>query len=405
MPNRFRAITARPGLVRFRPVLSNVAPAVATRLAAQSSGRRRFVVVVFMVVNSDALATSMDGVRRRPGMYFGNTGPSGLQSLALEVVANALDQVVLGHADRITVAFPAGNEVIVSDNGAGFPVRPNPDGTSFLTDMFTVVRLTPTADGHRPHVHLSMGVGLGPVSAVCDRVEVESRRPDALYRQAFSRGCAVTPLEKVAQAPPTTGTTVRLVPDAEIFSESIPRESLTDGLRILALITPGLTVDVDGEQFGPVGDLRAACDLRVRKWRYHPYLHDAPFTLGLSRGHVSALVALAWIDSGLPPDIQAFCNFRPMVEGGTMVQGVEEGLRAVFGSAPMDRLMSGLVGVVHVTLLDPDIQGPTRGRLESPEAIWLVADAIASGLPEQLAGAPEVEVRLRARVPLRPTSE
>jgi len=361
------------------------------------------ILYCWALVEPDTVTTSMDQVRSRPGMYFGGTGASGLQSLALEVVANALDQVLQGHADRITVSFPSGDEVVVSDNGSGFPLHPTLDGVPFLTEMFTTVRVSPTADGHRPHVHLSFGVGLGPVSAVCLRVEVESRRPEGVFRQAFSHGQAVTPLEKVGTAAAVTGTTIRLVPDPTIFSQPVARETLIGELRTLALITPGLTVEVDGEEFGPVEDLGPACDWHATKGRYPgQYLHEAPVAMALSRGHTSALVALAWMQYGIAPDIQAFCNFRPMIEGGTMVQGVEEGLRAVFGSAPMGGLMTGLAGVVHVTLLDPDIQGPTRGRLESPEAIWLVADAIATGLPRHLACEPDLERRLRARVPLRP---
>jgi DNA gyrase/topoisomerase IV subunit B len=92
---------------------------------------------------------------------------------------------------------------------------------------------------------------------------------------------------------------------------------------------------------------------------------------------------------------------RPTAEGGSHVEGIEEGLRQVFGGGPASPLMQSLVAVLHVLLLDPGFSGPTRGRLDSPEAVWLVADAIANQLPGALNSNPQLRDLLEGRLPRR----
>ncbi|MGI8685839.1 MAG: ATP-binding protein [Acidimicrobiales bacterium] len=340
-------------------------------------------------------------VRRRPGAYLGSVGPGGLGALVLEVVSNALDHVIIGRASRIEARFHPDGSVTVTDDGPGIPVTESPSGVSFLAEMLTTMHRTPTADGHAPHVHLSIGVGLGPVSAVCRSVVVETTTDGARYRQAFSQGRAVSSPQEVGPAGDVVGTSVRLLPDPEIFGDAafdIP--VLRDRLRTLAWLTPGLTVAVDGEAFGPADDLSELFHERFGPgW---PVLHGSPFLLSGTQGASVASVALGWKDPCVQREFRSFCKFREMPEGGTHILGVEEGLRLVFGAAPMVDLMAGLVGVLHVTMLDPDVGGPTRGRLDSPEAIWLVADTIAGGLPAQLERSPGFAEALRRRVPGRP---
>lgn len=339
---------------------------------------------------------SIEQVRRRPGMYFGSTGPSGLTQVVLEVISNSMDQVVAGRADRLSVTLRDDGSATVVDNGAGMPVGPDDEELPFLTRMFTTMHDSPTADGHRPHVHLSLGVGLGAVAAVCSSVEVTTSVDGLTYSQRFSRGRAATDLVRSATVPSGSGTSITLWPDPELFSP-LHWDTLAIGerLRTLALLHTGLAIDYHAAgRFGPVVDLS---DLfRLQELALGLLARPGPALLHAGDERYGAHVALGWAGSG-PPAIRSFCNFRETTEGGAHVRGIEEGFRRVFGDGPVDGLLRGLVGVVHVVLLGPSYSGPTRGRLDNPEALALVADAIASGLPAHLER-PDLAAELRSRL-------
>ena len=341
---------------------------------------------------------SIEFVRQRPGMFFGSTGPSGLRNVVLEVISNSMDQVMAGRADRISVTLGDDGSATVVDNGSGFPVEPDDDGVPFLTRMFTTMHDSPTADGHTPHVHLSDGVGLGAVSAVCLSVEVTTSVGGVGYSQRFCRGHAANDLARSAVAPGWAGTSITLWPDPELFTK-LQWDSLGIGerLRTLSFLHPGLNIDYHAaERFGPVVDLSEL--FRVKELAMGLMTRPGPLLLHAGDGRSGAHLALGWGGSA-PPAVRSFCNFRETIEGGAHVRGLEEGFRRVFGAGPVDRLMSGLVGVVHVVLLDPSYSGPTGGRLDNPEALSLVADAIASDLPaylERPGVATELDSRLAA---------
>jgi DNA gyrase subunit B len=330
-------------------------------------------------------------------MFFGSTGSSGLIYLVLEVVSNCFDRVIAGQADHVHVTLGDNGTVVVADNGPGMPISSR--GDQFLEQILTTGHTTATADGHSPHVHLAAGCGLGPVCAVCESLVVETTDGGGSYQQAFSRGRAVSALQRGAVSG-ATGTSIRMTPDPEIFGATdLDRDLLRDRLRTLAWLTPGLTVELDGERFGPVEDLSELFTEFQSPW---DLLHGSPFMLSGSDRTSHSSIALGWTGLG-KVRFRSFCNFREMGEGGTHLQGVEEGLRTVFGAAPVIDLMRGLIGIVSVAMLDPNIGGPTRGRLDSPEAIWLVADTIASQLPAHLERDPVLAQSLRERMALRPS--
>lgn len=307
-----------------------------------------------------------------------------------------MDQVIAGRADYVNVVVDLDGSVALTDNGPGIPLHNGASGVPFVEEVFTTVRTTPSLDGHLPHVHLAGGTGLGPVSAVCRSLVVETRTAGGGFRQSFARGRVASTPEPLPPNGATTGTMLRLVADPEIFGDArLDAPSLTDKLRTLAWLAPGLTVEVNRERFGPVEDLASLFD----EWRSPTadLQHGEPFLSSGSDGSSAVSLALGWIGSLVAPRFRSFCNYREVPEGGAQLQGIDEGLRLVFGQAPMRDLMLGLVGVLHVTMLHPDIAGPTRGRLDSPEAIWLVADVIAARLPAFLAPQPAFADVLRGR--------
>jgi DNA gyrase/topoisomerase IV subunit B len=121
----------------------------------------------------------LEAVRQRPGMYLGDTGQGGLAHMAFEVVANALDQVLAGHASTIEVTLDAEGWVSVRDDGRGLRVDRTESGHSFIERVFTTLSHRPTVDDHHPHVHVTpnlSGVGVGPLCACSERLELETHR-------------------------------------------------------------------------------------------------------------------------------------------------------------------------------------------------------------------------------------
>ncbi len=346
--------------------------------------------------------SGLDHVRKRPGMYIGGTGRDGLAHLVMEVVSNSFDLVLGGAAATITVSLGRDGSITVLDDGPGMVVLDR-RGPSF-EELFTTLRRTPTADGHFPHAHLAIGVGLGPVCALSAELDVTSHREEATYRQSFARGEATGPLRREDPSGPT-GTTVRLLPDTDVFEVAAidATDLLADELRQIAFLQPGLVtrLEVEGEEpvtFGPVDDLRPLFE--------HTFLPRSPedrplAVLSAATGDFVVDAVLDLDSVGWEMRIEAFGNFRHLVEPDRVHQGVTEGLRAVLGPGPMDDVEALLDGVVHVQLLDPRFPGPTGRRLASPEAIWCVADTIAAQLPAYLARHPDLEARLRSRVPTR----
>ena len=176
----------------------------------------------------------LEPVRRRPGMYIGGTDARALHHLAAEVIDNAMDEAVAGHASRIEVTLEAGNRLTVTDNGRGIPVEEHPKypGKSALEVILTTLHSGGKFEGKAYSTSGGLhGVGVSVVNALSTETIVEVARDKKLYRQAFSKGLATSPLEEIGAAPNRRGTTVSFVPDAEIFGA----EARFDPARIYKL--------------------------------------------------------------------------------------------------------------------------------------------------------------------------
>ena len=166
----------------------------------------------------------LEPVRRRPGMYVGGTDERALHHLAAEVIDNAMDEAVAGHATRIEVTLDAGNRLTVVDNGRGIPVDPHPkfpDKSALeviLSTLHSGGKFAGKAYSTSGGLH---GVGVSVVNALSSETIVEVARDRQLYRQRFSRGLTQGPLEHVGAAPNRRGTSVSFVPDTEIFGPEL----------------------------------------------------------------------------------------------------------------------------------------------------------------------------------------
>src|SRR5436190_12383927 len=164
----------------------------------------------------------LEPVRRRPGMYIGGTDERALHHLAAEVIDNAMDEAVAGHANRIEVTLEVGNRLTVTDNGRGIPVEEHPKypGKSALEVIMTTLHSGGKFEGKAYSTSGGLhGVGVSVVNALSTETIIEVARDKKLYRQSFAKGVASSRLEEVGAAPNRRGTTVTFTPDPEIFGK------------------------------------------------------------------------------------------------------------------------------------------------------------------------------------------
>ncbi|MGW8137075.1 DNA topoisomerase IV subunit B [Sphingomonas zeae] len=345
----------------------------------------------------------LEPVRRRPGMYIGGTDERALHHLAAEVLDNAMDEAVAGHANRIEVKLEPGNRLTIIDNGRGIPVDPHPkfpDKSALeviLSTLHSGGKFTGKAYATSGGLH---GVGISVVNALSSDTVVEVARERILYRQRFAQGTTLGPLETVGAAPNRRGTSVAFTPDIEIFGPELhfkparlhklvrSKAYLFAGVEIRWHCAPELiTDDTPAEavfQFpGGLAD-------HLKEQIAGRECATADFFSGnqdfpAEQGRVEWAVAWPlWSDGSY----SWYCNTIPTPDGGTHEQGLRQalvrGLRA-FGELvnqkkakdiTADDVMVGSELMLSVFIREPQFQSQTKDRLTSPEAAGLVEKAV-----------------------------
>jgi len=329
----------------------------------------------------------LDAIRRRPGMYIGGVDATGLHHLLWEVVDNAIDEVMNGHATRITVTLSKnGKTVSVSDNGRGIPVdRHQKSGKSALEVIFTTLHAGGKFDNDAYKVAGGLhGVGASVVNALSERLDVEVRRDGHVWTQRYRRGKPAGPVEK---GEPTrgTGTTVRFTPDPEIFLDAAYNaKTIAERLEVKSYLNKGLSIQFVDEKAGTrvefhheggVTDFLQAINTERKDTRASP----TPFVLEREEGDLRLELALAWTEA-TDEDLRSFVNTIPTRDGGTHEQGLREAVRSALQKYIKDHELAkkgpeirgedvreGLTGVLSVCVREPQFQGQTKGRLNNPE--------------------------------------
>ena len=364
----------------------------------------------------------LEPVRRRPGMYIGGTDTNAMHHLFAEVIDNAMDEAVAGHAKTIEVALEEGGWLSVSDNGRGMPVDPHPKfkDKSALEVIMTVLHAGGKFDSGAYETSGGLhGVGVSVVNALSARTEVEVARGQTLYRQVFERGKPVTKLEVVGRAPNRRGTKVRFLPDPEIFGPSAKfdparlfkmtrsKAYLFGGVEIRWRCAPSLAdsktpVEAVFHFPGGLKDYLAA-DIEGQET-----VVEAAFVGNVQKAgkHGSVEWAMSWltVEDGF---VHSYCNTIPTSDGGTH----ETGLRAAIlrglrdhaeriGQAKRaavltaDDVMSGCAALISVFIREPEFQGQNKGRLQTVEAARIVESAVRDAFDHWLAGAPSQAAKL-----------
>jgi topoisomerase-4 subunit B len=350
----------------------------------------------------------LEPVRRRPGMYIGGTDERALHHLAAEVLDNAMDEAVAGHANRIEVTLEevsgsAGRLTIV-DNGRGIPVDEHPKfpGKSALEVILTTLHSGGKFSGKAYATSGGLhGVGVSVVNALSSNTRIEVARAKELFAQEFSRGLPTGPLQRLGSTPNRRGTSVAFTPDSEIFGNDAKfkparlfrlvrsKAYLFAGVEIRWKCAPSLTSDdVPAEavfQFpGGLAD-HLTEEVGSRECVTSKFFSGSQDFPGEEQGRVEWAIAWPlWSDGAY----SWYCNTIPTPDGGTHEQGLRaaltKGIRA-FGDlvgqkkakdiAPED-IVTGSEVMLSVFIRDPQFQSQTKDRLTSPEAARMVENAV-----------------------------
>ena len=360
----------------------------------------------------------LEPVRRRPGMYIGGTDEKALHHLFAEVIDNAMDEALAGHADWIEVEMEANGFVSVTDNGRGIPVDPHPKFKS--KSALEVIMCTLHAGGKfDSKVYETSGglhgVGVSVANALSERMEVEVAREQQLYRMAFERGKPKGKLEKAGRAPNRRGTRVRFKPDPDIFGPkaAFKPERVFKMARSKAYLYGGVEIrwHCDKALLKGVEDVPEKAtfhfadglkDYLASNLTGATLIHPDIFTgsAGKTGRHGAVEWAVAWT-ADTDGFLNSYCNTIPTPDGGTHESGLRTALlrglkdhAARVGqekrAAPVtsDDVMTGAGCMLSVFVREPEFQGQTKDRLATAEAQRIVEQAIKDPFDHWLAGNP-----------------
>jgi topoisomerase-4 subunit B len=366
----------------------------------------------------------LEPVRRRPGMYIGGTDEKALHHLFAEVIDNAMDEAVAGHASFIDVELDAEGFLTVTDNGRGIPVDPHPKfpEKSALEVILTTLHAGGKFDSKVYETSGGLhGVGVSVVNALAERLEVEVARGQVLYRQCFERGHAVTPLETLGKVHNRRGTKVRFKPDAQIFGvhgATFSPARLYRMARSKAYLFGGVEIrwhcapELAGESVAPEAVFKfpeGLKDYLAAEIAGRELVADQIFAGKIKKpgGHGSLEWAIAWLGGVEDGFSSSYCNTIPTAEGGThesgmrmaLLRGLRDHAERVNQTKRMaqvnaDDVMTTCAAMLSVFIREPEFQGQTKDKLATLEASRIVENAIRDAFDHWLAASPNQAARL-----------
>jgi DNA gyrase subunit B len=357
----------------------------------------------------------LEAVRKRPGMYIGDTAERGLHHLVSEIVDNSVDEALAGHCTEINVEILSDDRISIEDNGRGIPVGPHPtEKRDTLEVVHTVLHAGGKFDRGAYKVSGGLhGVGASVVNALSVQFEVEVRKNGKIYFQDYEHG---VPKHKVEErgATKSSGTKTTFSPDPTIFKEVLfKHETIARYLREMAYLNAGLKIRLKDartakdEEFHYEGGIAEFVE-SVSKGS--AALHDVIFFKGMREG-IDVEVALQWTDA-YHETIFAYANNIHTVEGGTHLTGLKSALTRTLNSYATknnlfaknkdlrlegDDTREGLVAIISVKIPEPQFEGQTKTKLGNSEVEGLVSGMVNEKLGEHFEKTPSEAKRIIMR--------
>ena len=357
----------------------------------------------------------LEAVRKRPGMYIGSTGESGLHHLVYEIVDNSIDEALAGYCTHIEVEIQEGNIIAVTDNGRGIPVdTQDQTGKSALEVVFTVLHAGGKFGGGGYKVSGGLhGVGASVVNALSEWLEVEVHRNGKIHQMKFSRG-EITQEMKIIGDTDHTGTYVRFKPDPEMFTDTLEYnyETLFKRMREEAFLNAGLTITITDSRSSsaekPEKDRRATMCYEggINEYvtflnRHKTAIHEDIIYLSGKKDDILAELAFQYNDS-YDKKIVSFANNVRTPEGGMHEDGFKRALTNAInkygkkakiikeGGVSGEDVQEGLACVISVKLTNAQFEGQTKAKLGNPEVRTLVNSIVSEGLEQYFDDYPQV---------------
>jgi DNA gyrase subunit B len=354
----------------------------------------------------------LEAVRKRPAMYIGSTGTSGLHHLVYEVVDNSIDEALAGFCDQVNVTIHIDNSITVVDNGRGIPVDRHASGKSAAEVVLTVLHAGGKFDNDSYKVSGGLhGVGVSVVNALSERLDLEIWRNGQVYQQSYERGNPLADLEATGTTQ-RRGTKVTFRPDAQIFETvEYSFDTLAQRLRELAFLNGGILITIDDERDGKTHKFQY--DGGIVSFVQHlnknkAVVNDKPIFMKGDKDGIDAEIALQWND-GYSELVFSFANNINTHEGGTHLSGFRSALTRTINSYAVknnlakdlkdasisgDDIREGLTGVVSVKIPRPQFEGQTKTKLGNTEVKGIVEAIINDKLGQYLEENPVVAKRI-----------
>ena len=343
----------------------------------------------------------LEAVRKRPGMYIGDTGVRGYHHLVYEVVDNSVDEALAGYCKTITVTIHTDDSISVQDDGRGIPTATHKTGKSTLEVVMTVLHAGGKFDGGSYKVSGGLhGVGASVVNALSSRVQVEVQREGTVFQQNYERGVPKGPVEKVGTTT-RTGTKTTFKPDRDIFKDPAiiyDFNTLANRFRELAFLNAGLHIVLSDERSGKKQDFQYSAGvaefvsyLNQSKKALH---NDVIYFKG-EKDDIEVEVALQWNDS-YSESIFSYCNNINTIEGGTHLVGFRAALTRTTNTYATEKnllkdlkvslegedIREGLAAVISVKVREPQFEGQTKTKLGTTEAKGAVESLVNDKLSD-----------------------
>ena len=353
----------------------------------------------------------LEAVRKRPAMYIGSTGPSGLHHLVYEVVDNSIDEALAGFCDQVNATIHIDGSITVVDNGRGIPTDQHASGRSAAEVVLTVLHAGGKFDNDSYKVSGGLhGVGVSVVNALSQRLDLEIWRNGQVHKQSYERGKPQGDLE-VTGTTKKRGTKITFRPDAEIFETvDFSFDTLAQRLRELAFLNAGILITLDDER-----------ETKSHKFQYDggiisfvkhlnknkTAVNEKPIYMKGDRDGIDVEIALQWND-GYQEAIYAFANNINTHEGGTHLSGFRSALTRTINfyagknnlakdlkeSIGGDDIREGLTAVISVKIPRPQFEGQTKTKLGNTEVKGIVEAVVNDKLGSFLEENPAIAKRI-----------